>query len=196
MPEAAEVEHTRDRMLRCALELFTERGYDGASIGMIASNLGVAKSAVSYHFRTKEDLLDAVVAPAFSDLDAYFERFGSRAIRGARRREAVTELVRTLVKHRALLGFLAREGDRERSEPGLSRWPLYGEAMTQLFTDGEPDLGDRIYLAAVLRGLCLSAAMFPDVAADDLQGHLLRFAETNLLKRQRQTRRPQPEPSS
>jgi AcrR family transcriptional regulator len=190
MSEAAQVEQTRERMLRCALELFTERGYDGASIGMIASNLGVAKSAVSYYFRTKEDLLDAVVAPAFSDLDAYIDRFGTQPIRGARRREAVTEYVRTMVKHRALLGFLAREGDRKRSEPGLSRWPSYGEAMTHLFSDGEPDLGDRVYLAAVFRGVALSAAMFPDVGDDDLQEHLLRFAETNLLKRRRQARQP------
>jgi AcrR family transcriptional regulator len=187
MPEVVEVEQTRERMLRRALELFTERSYDGASIGMIASSLGVAKSAVSYHFRTKEDLLNAVVEPALKDLEAFFDKFKTGPLRPARRREAVTEYVRIMVKHRALLGFLAKEGDRERPEPGLSRWPLVAEYTTQLFGDGDPDLGERIYLAAALRGLALAPAMFPEVSDDDLEEYLLQFAETTLTRRRRRT---------
>jgi AcrR family transcriptional regulator len=187
MPEVVEVEKMRERMIRCALALFTEYGYDGASIGMIASNLGVAKSAVSYHFRTKEDLLDAVVAPALSDLDAYFEKFGNGPLKPARRREAITQWVRLMVKHRALLGFLAKEGDRERPEPGLSRWPSMSNQVTQIFGGDQPELSERVYLAAAIRGLALAPAMFPAVGDDELQQHLLRFAEETLGRRRRRT---------
>jgi AcrR family transcriptional regulator len=195
MPEVVEVERTRERMLRCALELFTERGYDGASIGMIASNLGVAKSAVSYHFRTKEDLLAAVMQPALCDLDAYFEKFGTGPLRPARRREAITEWVRLMVKHRALLGFLAKEGDRDRPEPGFSRWPSAAERLTQLLAGGQPDLGERIYLGAAIRGLAMAPAMFPEAGDDDLQEHLLRLADDTLGRRRRRTRETPVEPT-
>ncbi|WP_197040284.1 TetR/AcrR family transcriptional regulator [Mycobacterium sp. URHB0044] len=187
MPGVVEVERTRERMIRCALELFTERGYDGASIGMIASNLGVAKSAVSYHFRTKEDLLVAVMQPAVCDLDAYFEKFGTGPLRPVRRREAITEWVQLTVKHRALLGFLAKEGDRDRPEPGFARWPSAAEQLTQLLAGGQPDLGERIYLGAAIRGLATAPAMFPEAGDADLEQHLLRFAETTLARRRRTT---------
>ena len=199
MPEVVEVERTRERMrermLRCALELFTERGYDGASIGVIASNLGVAKSAVSYHFRTKEELLAAVAQPAICDLDAYFEKFRTGPLRPARRREAITEWVRLTVKHRALLGFLAKEGDRDRPEPGFSRWPSAAEQLTQLFAGDQPDLGERIYIGAAIRGLATAPTMFPEVSDDDLQEHLLRFADATLGRRRRRTRETPVEPT-
>lgn len=61
MLEAKHLEQTCERMLGCALALFTEHGYEGASIQMIASGMGLSKAAVSHHFSTKEDLLNAVV---------------------------------------------------------------------------------------------------------------------------------------
>lgn len=76
MSEAKHLDQTCERMLGCALALFTEHGYVGASIQMIVSGMGLSKAAVSYHCRTKEDLLNAVVQPAFSDLNAYFDRPG------------------------------------------------------------------------------------------------------------------------
>jgi AcrR family transcriptional regulator len=191
----AGVEATRERMLRCALELFTERGYDGSSIGMIASGMELSKGAVSYHFPTKEDLLEAVVEPAWSDLDAFLEKVGPGPLRPGRRREAIAEYVSLMVKHRALLAFLAREGDRQRPESGLSRWPSLADRLEQLFYGDAPDLGERIYGAAAFRGLALASSMFPEVGDDVLQEHLLRFAETTLARPRRRPRDNRAEPS-
>jgi AcrR family transcriptional regulator len=189
-------EQTRERMVRCALALFTERGYDGSSIGMIASNMGLSKGAVSYHFPTKEDLLDAVVEPAWSDLEAFFEKFGTGPLKPARRREAITEYVSLMVKHRALLAFLAREGDRPRQESALLRFPSVVDRLEHLFSSDTPDLGERIYYAAAFRGLALAPAMFPEVCDHVLHGHLLHFAESTLARprRRRRETRPQPTP--
>jgi AcrR family transcriptional regulator len=98
-------------MPRRALKLFTERGYDGVSIQMIASGTGLSKAAVSYHFGTKEDLLNAVVGPASSDLDASFEQVSTAPLKPPRRHETLAEYATLLVTHRALLAFLAKEGD-------------------------------------------------------------------------------------
>lgn len=51
----------RDRILQVALELFTERGYDGTSLREIAEKLDVTKAALYYHFKSKEALLIALV---------------------------------------------------------------------------------------------------------------------------------------
>jgi hypothetical protein len=56
-------------------------------------------------------------------------------------------------------------------------------------------VGLRIYLAAAIRGLAMAPAMFPEVADDDLQEHLLRFAEATLMRRRRRTRETRVEPS-
>lgn len=47
----------RERIRLVALELFTERGYDGTSLREIAEQLGVTKAALYYHFKSKEAIL-------------------------------------------------------------------------------------------------------------------------------------------
>ncbi|MFF5521850.1 TetR family transcriptional regulator [Streptomyces coeruleorubidus] len=182
MPEAKDVEQTRERMLRWALELFTERGYEGASIQMIASGVGLSKAAVSYHFRTKEDILNAVVEPAFSDLETLFEKVGTGPVKPARRREAISEYVRLLVKHRQLLAFLAKEGDRENPEPVMRQWRSVAENLEQLFGGDREDLSERLYFAAAVRGLATAPVRFAEVSDDELGEHLQRAAERMLAR--------------
>lgn len=52
---------TRRRIQDVALELFVERGYEGTSLREIAERLDVTKAALYYHFKTKEDILVALV---------------------------------------------------------------------------------------------------------------------------------------
>lgn len=49
-------QETKRRILQAALEEFAERGFDGASIRVIASNAGVIHGLVKYHFENKEHL--------------------------------------------------------------------------------------------------------------------------------------------
>lgn len=49
---------TRDRILRTALTLFAERGVDGVSIADITAAVGIAKSSLHSHFRSKEAILE------------------------------------------------------------------------------------------------------------------------------------------
>jgi AcrR family transcriptional regulator len=56
-PEASS---TRERILNVALDLFTEKGFDGASLREIAERLGVTKAAIYYHFASKNDILIAL----------------------------------------------------------------------------------------------------------------------------------------
>jgi AcrR family transcriptional regulator len=46
-----------ESVLRAAVEVFNERGYDGASMEDLSKRLGVAKSAIYHHVSGKEELL-------------------------------------------------------------------------------------------------------------------------------------------
>ncbi len=47
--------------MRCAIEVIAEVGYAQASIRKIADRVGVAMSAVLYHFGNRDNLVDAIV---------------------------------------------------------------------------------------------------------------------------------------
>lgn len=52
---------TRERIKQIALELFTRQGYEQTSLREIAEHLDVTKAALYYHFKTKEDILVALL---------------------------------------------------------------------------------------------------------------------------------------
>lgn len=54
---------TRERLLKVAADLFIEHSFAGTSHKMIADAVGITKAAVHYHFRTREELLIAVMEP-------------------------------------------------------------------------------------------------------------------------------------
>lgn len=51
---------TREAILDAARTAFAERGYAGASIGEIASAVGIAKASLLHHFSNKDELYTAV----------------------------------------------------------------------------------------------------------------------------------------
>lgn len=68
---------TRNRLVAAAQELFLERGYEGVSIADILKKAEVNSGSLYYFFRTKEDLLLAV-------LDWYLENLYPQVIDPAR----------------------------------------------------------------------------------------------------------------
>jgi AcrR family transcriptional regulator len=61
---------TRARILRAALDEFSARGYQDTSIQAIAARVGVSKAAVLYHFKSKDEILAALVAPMLDAMEA------------------------------------------------------------------------------------------------------------------------------
>jgi AcrR family transcriptional regulator len=54
-------EGTREQLLIAARRVFAERGFYGASISLVAGELGLSKQALLYHFKRKEDLYGEVL---------------------------------------------------------------------------------------------------------------------------------------
>ncbi|MGN0639847.1 MAG: TetR/AcrR family transcriptional regulator [Oscillospiraceae bacterium] len=65
---------TKDRILESALTLFSEKGYDGVGVDLIAENAGIKGPSLYKHFKGKEDILDALIEKA----ESYYQmNFGS-----------------------------------------------------------------------------------------------------------------------
>ncbi len=54
-------EQRREQLLESARKLFTEQGYRGTSTEEIAQNAGLTKGALYFHFKSKEEILLALV---------------------------------------------------------------------------------------------------------------------------------------
>jgi AcrR family transcriptional regulator len=60
LPEEAGLD-TRERILRTAYELFTQDGFTAVGVDRIVAEAGVAKTSLYRHFRSKDDLVVAVL---------------------------------------------------------------------------------------------------------------------------------------
>lgn len=52
---------TKDKIITVALELFSKSGVDGVSIADITRKVGIAKSSLYSHFKTKQAILDHII---------------------------------------------------------------------------------------------------------------------------------------
>ncbi|MGE7945418.1 TetR/AcrR family transcriptional regulator [Lysinibacillus sp. NPDC093688] len=51
----------RNEILDAADELFGQKGFDGASTNDILEKVGIARGTLYYHFKSKEDIMDALI---------------------------------------------------------------------------------------------------------------------------------------
>ncbi|GAA3589394.1 TetR family transcriptional regulator [Nonomuraea rosea] len=64
---------TRAEILRVALRLFTEKGFEGTSTRDISSALGMTKSSLYYHFKNKEEIVASLMDERRDELDEFVE---------------------------------------------------------------------------------------------------------------------------
>ncbi|PPL20394.1 TetR/AcrR family transcriptional regulator [Microterricola pindariensis] len=83
----------RAQILREADLLFAEQGYLGASLHQLAERIGFTQSGLLHHFKSKEQLLFAV-------LEEHFTQDSERAgFEGTNRQSSVLESLRPLAEH-------------------------------------------------------------------------------------------------
>jgi AcrR family transcriptional regulator len=107
---------SRERLLRAALELVSERGYEATTLGDIADRAGSARGLVSYYFPGKRQLVQSAVHRLMHrTLEEALERepcTGDGRERMARAIDAVLGLARdrTVLMRQHMAGLLDAEG--------------------------------------------------------------------------------------
>ncbi len=161
---------TRERILAVALDRFGSRGVDAVSLDEIAAAVGVRKQTVLYWFASKDELVDAVLEAAASELAVVIDA----AVRAAPddpldRIDAVVRAVfRPAVRRPALLG-LVREVSR-LPEPQADRLrrlvePLIERAVAFLAAEmaaGRLRRADPRLVAALAYGTVTGIATEPE----------------------------------
>jgi len=104
----------RERILAAALEVFAERGFDGAHTREIAERAGANLGLIKYYFNDKERLWKAAVARAFAELQA---DLAMEPANGVGTREllvrAVRQFVRFLARHPEFMRLMNDEAKRD-----------------------------------------------------------------------------------
>ena len=173
---AAQPSDTRARILDAALELFSEHGFDGTTLQQIADRLGFTKAALYYHFRSKDDLLQALIAPAVAGLDTLLGAYEGEADTPGRRRRFVTDYVDLLLEQRRLISYMASDiaivahpmiatGARERQ--ARIRALLAGEGL---------QFSQEVRVAVAFKAMAGVVAQYPDADVAELRRALIDLA--------------------
>ncbi len=103
---------TQDRILDAALRAFASRGFEATSLDSVAAEVGVTKQTILHYFRSKDQLLDAVIDAAGASLVGTLEGALAGAGRGWQQVEAIVRSVFRLAARQPELPGLLREVSR------------------------------------------------------------------------------------
>jgi AcrR family transcriptional regulator len=172
----------RERVVAAALELFARHGVSGTSLHMIAESLGVTKASVYFQFRSKSDLVVAVLGPAVEDLAVLVEAAEARTSRAGRLEVAVPGLIDLVVRHRRLMAILRGDPAMRDLHDGHPDLRALVDRLSAVLLGPDRTPAVRVNMSMVGGGLMLAGAD-PDLADlddDTLRTELLRCARALL----------------
>jgi AcrR family transcriptional regulator len=165
LPQHTSDVQTRQRLIDIAVELFNKYSYAGTSLQMIADEFGFTKGAIYHHFRTREDLLRAIVEPMIEQLGSIVEAAERQRTAHARAEHMLRGYAAHLAANRKLAALLALDPgvlDVLRANPDWNR--LIGRQMA-LLAGVEPGPAGQVKATVVMAGI--AAAAHPGVADVD-----------------------------
>ena len=151
--------HDQQAVLRVAVDLFNRQGYDATSVGDVARELGLTKSAIYHHVPSKEHLLQSAIDEALDALTAALDEVSASAglDAGERLRAAVHSSVTVLVGHLPAVTLLLRvHGNTPVEKAALARRRAIDERLADMVRAAVDEGG----LRADLDPLVISRLLF------------------------------------
>ncbi len=126
--------YDRESLLRVAVAVFNDRGYDGTSMEDLANRLGITKSAIYHHVPSKTELLRLAVNRALDGLFAVVaEPASTTGPATARLEHLVRRSVEVLVAELPFVTLLLRvRGNTEAERSALTRRREFDGIVTDL----------------------------------------------------------------
>lgn len=195
---------TRQRLLDVAMVLIGQHGCASTSLQMIADELGITKAAIYHHFRTRDELLLALMGPIL--------RLNRRVVEEAERqntpRRQMDAMVRgyaeVVARNRSLAAVLVFDVSLRRILQSRPEWGDVIERQLALLMQLEPDSSGFLKTTALFSGLAGAATGAPldideDMLIDELTAIGRRLLGLPQRKRagdgdpaQDESRRPEP----
>jgi len=155
-------------ILAAALDVFAERGFQGARLEEVARRAGVSKGALYLYFETKADLFRAVVTDAISPNIERVKAMASAEVPFEQAaRLGIGMLARTVVTDRRISGVVKLVIAESRNHPELATiWPetvvapglwLIGGLIAAAQARGEVRAGDpRLFVFGLIGPMLLA----------------------------------------
>lgn len=172
---------TRERLLEAAVRLITHHGFAGTSLQMIADELGFTKAAIYYHFRTREQLLSAVVEPFLTRMREVIEDAELQRTAAARADQMVCGYAELAVRNRALVSALANDPSVNEALRNRPEWDGVINRQMALLADVDPGPAGTVKAAMVFAGIAGAAGVAAEGTSDaDLSRYLIDAARRTL----------------
>jgi AcrR family transcriptional regulator len=174
---------TRSRILEAALAVFSEHGFEGATLQQVADLLGVTKAALYYHFPSKDDILIALVTPAMEDLDELLDSQTGTRDTPARRRQFLAGYLDYLLRHRRLIAYISRDLATLAHPAITARRGERRARMEAMLAGDDLDFADQVRVAMAFGGIQSAIAQNPEAETGELREALLAATATLLRPR-------------
>lgn len=164
---------TRARILDAALDVFSEHGFDGSSLQQIADRLDLTKAALYYYFRSKDELLEALVEPAIAGINEILDACAGERDTPARRKEFLQHYLDYFLRQRRLIAYISRDL-ATLAHPALSAGSEERRTCIEAILGGSDlDFRDQVRVTMALRGMQAAIAQYPDADDAELREALL-----------------------
>jgi AcrR family transcriptional regulator len=157
VPETTGDAHTRERLIAAAVDLFNRHSYAGTSLQMIADELGFTKGAIYHHFRTREDLLRAIVGPMLEHLASVIDAAEARRTAHARADHMLTGYAAHIVAKRRVAAVLALDPGVVEVLRMNPQWNRLIRRQIALLAGVSPGPTGQVKASMVLAGLAAAA---------------------------------------
>ena len=170
------MEHTKERLLNTAADMFSTQGYAGVSMRDIARAVGITQAAIYHHFPNKDALYIAVVAFVFEQHTLEISGQMSAIDDPAQRLElligTMLEVMDKDPRFRRIYMRELLEGDEQKlAAIAESAFPAFYEPLYELMGELAPG-SDRL-----LHILSLAGLIFHHLEARKLASHLPHAAK-------------------
>jgi AcrR family transcriptional regulator len=161
---------TRARILRAALEEFSERGYHATSVRELAERVGVTKTAVLYHFPGKADIVTALAEPMLDELEAAMAKAADAP---DPRAAAIEGLLEVWLGHRYLLRMNLRDLGLTASKVVFDRFRDGMLQANNLVAGPDADLAGQVRAAQAIAMLSDPVVLFAEAPTAELRTAVL-----------------------
>ncbi|HWM36566.1 MAG TPA: TetR/AcrR family transcriptional regulator [Streptomyces sp.] len=133
--------YTPDSLLKVAVEVFIERGYDGTSMEHLSQAAGISKSSIYHHVRGKEELLRRAISRALNGLFGVLDEPRAREGRAVDRLEHVTRrTVEVLMAELPYVTLLLRvRGNTDTERWAVARRREFDQRVSELLKQAAAD---------------------------------------------------------
>src|SRR3954451_3510631 len=148
---------TRTRLIEAAVDLFTRHSFAGTSLQMIADELGFTKAAIYHHFRTREQLLAAVLEPILDELRTIVESAEAKRTAHSRAEHMLSGYAALAVRNRGLVAVLAADPSVASVLMERAEWGELIKRQLALLADVDSGPAGGVKAAMVFAGMAGAA---------------------------------------